>query len=400
MPSAFRNRWPAQPSWPPPSWRAPSWRAPSSRAPSWLAPSWRAPSWPAPSWPVPSSPVPSSPGLLGRCLLGRRLLGGRLLGRDRPRRDDRHAGLRCPLGELLGESLESVLEFVESFGEPADLLGHLALHVGRNALRRLAPTIDDLLHHGLGIALLDVARVDQLFDERVGLFPGHFGEFHAGVDQLLNARNLHRRMLMRGNTPGGESPHRRRREFTSVGALTATPVLATPSTTVIRVGVTGHRHLADPEAVRRQCIAAVGRPAAQSRCGDRRDLVVARRGRGPDRRPPRAGPRRAVERRPAARRRGVPRDFATDRSVTEFDELLAAAQHVEVRDPTPTNRIDALRESAYERAGLAIVERCDVLLALWDGQPSRGRGGTAEIVEVAREHERLVIHIPVTRATP
>src|SRR5437763_792596 len=43
------------------------------------------------------------------------------------------------------------------------------------------------------------------------------------------------------------------------------------------------------------------------------------------------------------------------------------------------------RAEAYEQAGQYVVERCDVLIALWDGQPPRGKGGTAEIVEWARE---------------
>jgi hypothetical protein len=37
-------------------------------------------------------------------------------------------------------------------------------------------------------------------------------------------------------------------------------------------------------------------------------------------------------------------------------------------------------EEAYFAAGAWIVERCDLLLAVWDGQPARGRGGTADIV--------------------
>jgi hypothetical protein len=32
------------------------------------------------------------------------------------------------------------------------------------------------------------------------------------------------------------------------------------------------------------------------------------------------------------------------------------------------------------------VDRCDALIALWDGKKSRGRGGTAEIVGYAQEH--------------
>ena len=87
-------------------------------------------------------------------------------------------------------------------------------------------------------------------------------------------------------------------------------------------------------------------------------------------------------------------DFATQESRREFDELLASSELVDVTGPDE----DGTRESAYERAGLGIVERCHVLLALWDGEPARGRGGTAEIVRAARERGRTVIHVPVTRA--
>ena len=33
-----------------------------------------------------------------------------------------------------------------------------------------------------------------------------------------------------------------------------------------------------------------------------------------------------------------------------------------------------------------MVDRCDAVIALWDGEKSRGRGGTAEIVGYAQEH--------------
>jgi hypothetical protein len=32
-----------------------------------------------------------------------------------------------------------------------------------------------------------------------------------------------------------------------------------------------------------------------------------------------------------------------------------------------------------------VVDRCDALIAVWDGEKSRGRGGTAEIVGYAQE---------------
>jgi hypothetical protein len=45
----------------------------------------------------------------------------------------------------------------------------------------------------------------------------------------------------------------------------------------------------------------------------------------------------------------------------------------------------ASRDEAYEATGLYVVEHSDVLIAVWDGRPARGRGGTASIVARARE---------------
>lgn len=72
-------------------------------------------------------------------------------------------------------------------------------------------------------------------------------------------------------------------------------------------------------------------------------------------------------------------DFTTLASRAEFDRLLARATRVEVMPPAAT------RGEGLERAGRWMVEHSDVLLALWDGAPSRGRGGTAEIVAYARD---------------
>ena len=70
-------------------------------------------------------------------------------------------------------------------------------------------------------------------------------------------------------------------------------------------------------------------------------------------------------------------DFETAQSRRVFAELLERAAVV-VRAPAV-----ATRDRAYEAAGRAVVDRSDVVLALWDGQPARGRGGTAQIVAYA-----------------
>ena len=48
---------------------------------------------------------------------------------------------------------------------------------------------------------------------------------------------------------------------------------------------------------------------------------------------------------------------------------------------------------AYEGVGRHVVDHCDVLIALWDGEPARGRGGTAEIVDYARKRNRPLVVI-------
>lgn len=73
------------------------------------------------------------------------------------------------------------------------------------------------------------------------------------------------------------------------------------------------------------------------------------------------------------------RDFDSQKSKAEFNDLCARARRIVQPQPT------ASRAEAYEWAGRYVVDRCDVLIALWDGKPASGRGGTAEIVAYARE---------------
>jgi len=47
-------------------------------------------------------------------------------------------------------------------------------------------------------------------------------------------------------------------------------------------------------------------------------------------------------------------------------------------------------EEAYLAAGRWIVDHCDRLVAVWDGRPARGTGGTGDIVEYARLSGRPV----------
>jgi len=62
-----------------------------------------------------------------------------------------------------------------------------------------------------------------------------------------------------------------------------------------------------------------------------------------------------------------------------YDELFAKASDV-VR-----LSFDESSEESHLTAGQHIVATNDLLIAIWDGQPARGQGGTADIVQYARE---------------
>jgi hypothetical protein len=46
-------------------------------------------------------------------------------------------------------------------------------------------------------------------------------------------------------------------------------------------------------------------------------------------------------------------------------------------------------------AGRGTVAHCDVLLAVWDGRPPRGRGGTGEVVQIGITRGTAIAHVPV-----
>jgi hypothetical protein len=71
-----------------------------------------------------------------------------------------------------------------------------------------------------------------------------------------------------------------------------------------------------------------------------------------------------------------------------FDDTLTLQRfNVLLRLAGETIRLpyDEPSEEAYWRAGQEIVNRCDLLLAVWDGHAAVGLGGTADVVGYARE---------------
>jgi len=85
-------------------------------------------------------------------------------------------------------------------------------------------------------------------------------------------------------------------------------------------------------------------------------------------------------------------DFTSTQTRAAFDDLIAASARVfEIVGDAHGNSAPA----AYERAGRIVPAQADILIAVWDGQPAQGRGGTAHIVA-----EAVARDIPVVQIDP
>ena len=157
------------------------------------------------------------------------------------------------------------------------------------------------------------------------------------------------------------------------------------------VGFTGHRRLADPVAAERVLHQVLDELRAQSgvewlalsSVAEGADMLFAR----------------------TALKLGIgweavlplpPAEFRADFSPDVWwrvEALLAEAEHARVIGER------SHRDDAYLDCGMETVNHCDLLLTFWNGEPSRGRGGTADIVAYARNLGRPLIIIDAMTLT-
>jgi hypothetical protein len=84
------------------------------------------------------------------------------------------------------------------------------------------------------------------------------------------------------------------------------------------------------------------------------------------------------------------RTISNEVSRHEFSKLLAKATAVFELDGSRGDK-----PAAYETVGYMVLDQCDILMAIWDGTPAKGAGGSADIVG-----EALRRGIPVVRLDP
>lgn len=88
-------------------------------------------------------------------------------------------------------------------------------------------------------------------------------------------------------------------------------------------------------------------------------------------------------------------DFDTAESHEDYARLLAIASAIL---ELPGER--GQDETAYAVAGAAILAVTDVLVAVWNGEESAGRGGTGDVVASALAQGKPVIHVPIGAHEP
>ena len=89
-------------------------------------------------------------------------------------------------------------------------------------------------------------------------------------------------------------------------------------------------------------------------------------------------------------------DFSNNESKKQFFTLMESSRFpLTLRESAidreyPENLRHEARLKAYEMAGRYVVDHSDVMIAIYDGLPPRGKGGTGEIVQYAKEIKRTI----------
>src|SRR5258708_14814823 len=89
----------------------------------------------------------------------------------------------------------------------------------------------------------------------------------------------------------------------------------------------------------------------------------------------------------------LPMPLALFREDFDTDQWSLASHYLAKAISTQTIPESPSREDGYLDAGYEVVHHSDVIIAVWDGLPARGKGGTGDIVTYAREVEKPLVII-------
>ncbi len=171
----------------------------------------------------------------------------------------------------------------------------------------------------------------------------------------------------------------------------------------VRVGVTGHRDVADNQPLRsaiRKVLSEVSRIAHSLASGELKGYVegapvlrlISPLAEGADRIAAFAALELGFD-----LRCPLPftideykKDFKLVASKEQFDQLIQSTNRDGVLQVLQLDGNPSERQKAYRSVGRTMLVQSDLVIAIWDGQKEQGEGGTAEIV-----HSALALALPV-----
>lgn len=91
------------------------------------------------------------------------------------------------------------------------------------------------------------------------------------------------------------------------------------------------------------------------------------------------------------------KSFKDKDSENKFDDLLKSSYKNYALTNTYSldeiQRNSAIKNELYKAVGEHVVDNSDIIIAVWNGKPSNGTGGTAEIVEYAKKKNKMILYI-------
>ena len=184
-------------------------------------------------------------------------------------------------------------------------------------------------------------------------------------------------------------------ELVSYARLQIAPILQSkPKTdqTTIRIGISGHRHLRDQYELT-QAISE-GFEIILNKHPEQKLLCYSALAAGADQ----VAAQVALE-------KSIPlvvlvpfeeKQYLDDFSQEERQEFMRLSQRAEEIIRLP----DIDREQAYNKLSEYLVEKTDTLLAVWNGQPARGAGGTGDVVERFRRKGKPLVWVRADNMLP
>ncbi|MBN2315429.1 MAG: hypothetical protein JXM79_15980 [Sedimentisphaerales bacterium] len=83
---------------------------------------------------------------------------------------------------------------------------------------------------------------------------------------------------------------------------------------------------------------------------------------------------------------GYERTFRNSKDLRSYQIYLEASDKIEILEPSEND------ELSYLAAGRRVVDLVELIIAIWDGKPSKGLGGTGDIVKYALDNNKKVVH--------